>query len=557
MIFKELFHPEYLYDDFIKWRLTYKGGRDFVNQYLESYSSRESDADFKIRKKISYCPAFAKAAVNEIKNAIFQRMTDIKRNGGSESYQKAINGEKGGVDRCGSSMNTFIGTEILPEMLTMRKVGIFVDRPNDPGTTLLDSKPPYLYYYQAEAIRSWTYNEDNQLTNLLLEDTRWTYENNLPSKVSITFRKLELINGNVHVSIYDDKENIIEEYDLNIPVIPFVLFELSDSLLTDVADYQIALLNLASSDLGYLLKANVPFYTEQYSPNAETTHLKPVEGETGESKKEIKVGATVGRKYPIGTERPDFIHPSSEPLQASMNKQAQLKDEIRLLVQLAVSNLEPPKNVSAETRGFDERTLDAGLSYIGLILEWGENQINLIWAAYESNNNKNLNSLSPALTKYPEKYSLTNNKDKREEAEKLLTLVSKIQTLKGKKYIVKRALSLLIGDSVSNDQLQAAYQEIDTLEVIDDPEQLLSDLEAGIVDPETASKARLYPEGVVAKAQTAHIERAKAIAMAQAAANPAARGVNDMASNNSGAKDEKATSQDASQNNNFGGKKTK
>ena len=49
---------------------------------------------------------------------------------------------------------------------------------------------------------------------------------------------------------------------LPITRIPFVMLELYDSLLADVADYQIALMNLSSSDIAYALKSNFPFYTQ-------------------------------------------------------------------------------------------------------------------------------------------------------------------------------------------------------------------------------------------------------------------------------------------------------
>jgi hypothetical protein len=53
-----------------------------------------------------------------------------------------------------------------------------------------------------------------------------------------------------------------------------VVFNISDSLLADAADYQIALLNLNSADLGFALKANYPVYTEQVDWRSESPHLK-------------------------------------------------------------------------------------------------------------------------------------------------------------------------------------------------------------------------------------------------------------------------------------------
>ena len=64
---------------------------------------------------------------------------------------------------------------------------------------------------------------------------------------------------------------------IDIPEIPFVLMELDTSLMTDIADYQISLLNLASSDVNYALKSNFPFYVAQFNPVAELPTLRPPE----------------------------------------------------------------------------------------------------------------------------------------------------------------------------------------------------------------------------------------------------------------------------------------
>ena len=78
---------------------------------------------------------------------------------GRRATQTAIEGYKGGVDKRGSSMTTFMGRDVLPELLTMARVGVFVDMPPLSETTTLAEKGefdrPYLYWYKAEDIRSW------------------------------------------------------------------------------------------------------------------------------------------------------------------------------------------------------------------------------------------------------------------------------------------------------------------------------------------------------------------------------------------------------------------
>ena len=84
-----------------------------------------------------------------------------------------------------------------------------------------------------------------------------------------------------------------------------------------------ALLNLGSSDVSYALNSNFPFYTEQTDGRAGGASLKPIESENGTASaggkpsagnRDIKVGVTKGRLYPLKAERPGYIAPPSEPL---------------------------------------------------------------------------------------------------------------------------------------------------------------------------------------------------------------------------------------------------
>ena len=177
-------HPGYLsgMTDWDKWRLTYEGGDEFRDSYLERFSTREDQADFSARKAITPVPAFAKAAINDIRNAIYQRLRDVVRKGGSEVYQAAVNGSNLGVDHRGSTMNAFLGVKVLTELLVMGRVGVFVDHPLVPaGATLADvSRPaPYLYKYDIEDILSWTCSKPeapSEFQAILLRDTVMQYD---------------------------------------------------------------------------------------------------------------------------------------------------------------------------------------------------------------------------------------------------------------------------------------------------------------------------------------------------------------------------------------------
>lgn len=560
----DLTHPEYRtsYDNWEKWRRTYEGGDEYIEYYLEQFSSRESADDFEARKDMSYVPAFAKAAVNEVKDAIFQRIADVTRAGGPKTYLDAVKGLNGGIDLAGTSMNSFIGTIILPELLTMAKVGVFIDMPPLPGNTLIDQQGlrPYIYHYPVEAILNWVVDVKNNKTfsKLLLKDSVYEYcdVTGLPKEVKERYRYMWVQDGVVHTQFFDENSKPIDRFNeegidvitLNIPTIPFVVFELTDSLLKDVANYQIALLNLESSDIFYSLKANFPFYIEHFDPRVENLFRRPVGhevvktneesvqiiqgGEQADSiaakNQEIEIGSLTGRRIPKGLDAPTFINPSSEPLKASMAKQDQLKKDIRMLVKLAVTNLSP-KMASAESKDYDERGLEAGLSAIGLELEQGERLVAQYWQMY------NRASGEVSTVSYPQKYSLQSDKEKRNEAKDLIELTKTVSSVTFKREALKQVARITLGTNIKQETLTRIENEIDIAEVIVNPEELHRDIELGLIDPETASGAKGYPKGVVEKAKTAHAERVKRIAESQAKA----RGVMDMGGLENVGRDEK------------------
>lgn len=533
-------HPEYDEENWTKYALAYSAGHDFVENYVKMFSNKEDATEFINRKAYSYTPAFAKEAINEVKNAIFQRISDVTRTGGSELFRKVFEGQFGGVDLKCSSMNAFIGRDLLPELLIKAKVGVFVDMPILYGDTKTVEKGnhPYLYHYKAEDILSWDVAYDAQgfyFTSVLLRDYVNVFDEDLPADTEERFRLLRLVDGMVTCVFYNDEGiqcdvNGVEGeviYTINIPKIPFVVAELNQSLMADISDYQIALVNLASSDISYALRANFPFYVEQNDFRVNNNYMKqPEDTETGNSKQDI--GTMNGRQYPIGAERPAFINPSSEPLEASMKKQDTLKQEIRQLVHLALTNVEP-KMASAESKAQDQHGLEAGLSYIGLELETLERQIAQIWAMYEGSGNE-------ATIKYPKRYSLKSDEEKIAEAKTTGELIHRVPSLTFKKEIIKRVAGILLGDKVSAEVFDKIIKEIEEAKVLDaDPETIIKDVEAGLVDAKTASETRGYPKGCAELAKKEHAERLAEIAASQSKIQN--RGVKDMQNKEDAKKD--------------------
>jgi hypothetical protein len=528
-------HPEYT-SNILRWTLyeeVFKGGKDFVIKHLRKFSVREDDTDFVNRKYISYCPAHAKAAIIDIKNAIYQRMFEVSRLEGPATYQTAIQGNNGGVDLTGRTMTNFIGTICLPELLSIGKVGVFIDKfPIASGATRADIKniSPYLYYYPAKDILSWSY-QDNELIALLLRDyvEEIDEEYNLTNKIIEKYRYLKLTEKGVEFQFYNSAGQIDgSKIILNLEKIPFAISNLSQSLLVDVADYQVSLLNLESSDIAYSLHSNFPFYTEQFDPR--TVNIKKLmveDDDDGDPARanvidsgnpDVKVGVSHGRGYPKGFDRPAFIHPSAEPLQVSMLKQDKLKQDIRKLVNLSLSNLERPTG-SEPSRELDTQGLEAGLSYIGLELEKLERQIAVVWADYEKSES--------AEIKYPEDYSLETDEGRRKKALELSKMKEGIPSELYQREVSKEIIKTTMSQKVSSENLEIMYKEVDSaIVLVTDHATIRDDHEAGLVGTETASLAAGYPKGEVDKAKQDHAERAARIAQAQSKVSD--RGVTDL-----------------------------
>lgn len=571
-------HPVYnkMWAEWFKFRLVYRGGRDFIEEYLERFSKREDFDEYHRRKQITYAPSHAKSAVTDIRNSIFERMRDIVRIGGPDSYQRAIAGLDKGVDLDGSTMNGYVGRVLLKELLVMGKVGVYVDKfPQEEGASVAETtgNRPYLYHYPAEDIRSWRKDKFNSLNVLLLRDRVHIHDEITGLVVGFTtkFRLLTRIKVEdkiqVLVQFFDRVGEAIpaEDMILDLPQIPFVHFGISESLLTDVADHQIALLNLESSDMSYALKSNYPLYVEQFDPAADFTgglFTRPPGGpdspvsdhfigeihggsalhgaSTGhgasppDAKSDpaqvgrdhtVEMGASSGRRYPRGLNEPNFINPSPDPIRVSMEKQEKIKADIRRLVNLTAETV---TSRSVQPEAVNDATLQAGLAAIGLELEWGERRIAAIWSAYEDHNPEDIR------IQYPQTYSIKSDAERRAEAEELGKIGPTIPSQTFKKTVAKRQATIVVGHLIPNKDLKNIHAEIDAATVVTtDPNVIEKDFEAGFVSLETASAARGYPKGEVEKAKKDHAERLARIAAAQSPVptdivdRPASRGIPD------------------------------
>lgn len=549
-------HPSYVRDslDWELWRDTFSGGEYYRDHYLVKFSNRETQEEFNERKELTPIPTFAKSAILDVRNNIYQRLVGVSRVGGSAQYQDAIRGLRGGVDGEGSSIDSFIGKDVLTELLLMGKVGVYVDAAPPLGDTLADASfPPYLSYYRVEDILSYSKSprgKGGEFQSVLLRDWNVTIEGagsglpqgvNLPNGTEMGYRLVWKDDaGVVWFKLFDGEGEVkfhprsLEDGAVrtNLKRVPFVLFNVGDSLMKDVASYQRSLLNLASNDVYYALRSNSPFLTIQKDHYASGDHLKRPESAEGARGPAEEVGGGKGRYYGIGEDRPGFISPPTDPLEASMRLQEKLEDNIRHLINLAVSNKAGSRTESAESKKVGQGGLEAGLSFIGLILEAGEKMIATIWSEYE-----NVTNPKPAVVKYPDRYTLKGDMERLEEADSQLKLVERMPTQELKRVTAKMIVDTLVGGKLPQEQVEAIYRKIDSNPyILSDPQVTMQAHKSGLVSDVTASEALGYDgDDEVEQARKDRAERLTATIIAQtpgggsgaagtALTNPASRG---------------------------------
>ena len=526
-------HPEYKIANWRKWRLTYEGGERFINKFLYR-RNKEKPEDFQDRRKTTYNVNYVKSGVNKIRNSILNQLNEILRESDSESYLNAFRGLNRGVDMKGSSYIKFL-IDPLTELLVLGKVGIYVDSPNNSDLENLsfNNNHPYLYYYPPEDIIDWRY-DDEVLTRLLLRDSVYDYDElGFPQSEKDRFRFYILgsqdqnnrSNG-VNVYLSDRKSDLKTaplHQTLDLDEIPFVIGEVSSSLLVDVCNLQIALLNIESSDVDFILKSNIPFYIEQYDPRQEqyNQHVLEKEKVDEDGKKideeQVIIGSTQGRKYAAGLQAPSFIHPSSEPIQTSMSKEDQIKRSIYTLLDISLLEIEP-RSASAESRSRSERALESGMSAFGLVLNQMDSDIGRIWSKYE-------NTLPPNII-YPEVYDTSSDETKIREATDILSLKNKVTSATYKRELMKMASERLLRGKAPEKLLDISSEIDESPGTSSDPEDIASDIEHGIVGVQTASILRGYSDEEYLKAEESHARRL--IRIQEAQSNPSARGLSDL-----------------------------
>ena len=188
---------------------------------------------------------------------------------------------------------------------------------------------------------------------------------------------------------------------------------------------------------------------------------------------------------------------------------------------------QPP---SAEARDMDNQGLEAGLSFIGLVLETGERKVADHWSAYE---NKEPSKRKVAIVQYPNRYNLKTDSIKLDEATKFLKVLYTIPSQTIKREAAKQVVNMLLSGRIASDLVTKICDEIDKAPyTISDPTIIGDAKDKGLCSDETASQALGFNKGEAEQAAVDHAARAARILQAQTA--PGARGVGDVSSSPTG-----------------------
>lgn len=496
-----------LYDrnDWTEWRYCYQSGRQFRDEYLQRFSDRETKAEFARRRDyLTPIPSYARLEINRVKNAISQRLPDVIRRGGTVAWQEAMDGMGRGVDRRGSSMNSYTAKYLLPEILVMQRVGVLVDAPRVNGDTAADvpqNFQPYLNYYPVEHIERLIpapVESPSDWSAVMVRDIKREFDvaTGVGQDVT-TFRYYYLDpdrGDRLTIALMSDQgEELRAPIFTNLEKVPFVLYDILESLIRDVASYQIAHLNLMSGDTSYAMDANYPFMVRQRG-NAIPAHLL-------DNDDEADVGIQKGLWYDKGLNAPGFISPPTEPMKVSLELRKQFKEEVHELVTGALASLG------------EDGSMESGLAFIGQCLEDAESRLWDHWAAYEQAN--------PSRRKYPqvlypEDWSLKTDEQRLTEANAYIDLMNKLPGQLGKKAAAKAAYDRWLRGRLPVKEIDKIKKEVDDAPYsISDPAVVIKAKKEGIFSVETSALALGANEDEAEKAKKDKQDTQKAIAAAQ------------------------------------------
>jgi len=513
--------------DWIDWRYCYEGGRIFRERYLLPFSDRESVKEFERRRSLTPIPGYAQSGVDRVKNSLIQRLPDINRHGGTRTWKKAMDGELGGVDLKGSTMDSFLAHDIIPDMLVMGRIGTLVDAPeleNEDQLLMADIPDDFRPFYNPfcvediHEIHPAPHDSPSDWSAILLEERETKVDVwNASDECIRTFRYFWLNpdRGNrMSVQrISDQGDAMGPPVHTNLVRIPFTFADIRISLMSKVCAHQIAMLNMISADTSNSVDQNFPIMVRQRdntnNAGGGADHLVDDVGGDGS---EVEAGVNKGIWYGKNAAPPAYINAPSEPLEISLKMRDDLKTQVYELIFGTLTSIS------------EDGTIESGLASAGSALQRYENRLADYYTAYEETRPSKRTQVS---IEYPTTWSLKTQEERIAEAKQFLELIDQLPGREGRKAAIERVYDIMFRGLVSTEKLEEMKKAArDAPFTTSNPDIIFTALDKFAVGPQTASVALGFDDDEWEKAAEERDRRAASMIAAQSdAANGAARGV--------------------------------
>ena len=505
-------HPDINTELLKRWRLIKNGGDDFVDEFLEQ-RQKEDAASFRTRKKLTYDPATASSALDDVINSMAARL-DVSRTGGTKEYQDIIAGANGGVDRNGSSMNDFLIRETIPEICFMKKNCWVIHNFTDDSDL---RKVPWIVGYTNEQIFNWSYR-DGRLTAFAVKykASKINPDTGFSDEEVDVIRAFKLTDSGVETWLQTESDEELDpltleagssRVTLNLTKIPVVLFDLPVGLLSKIDKLQIAMLNLESADIEWLRVANITLYVEQGNGFPTSSLVKSEDDTEEEDNFEVTLGSKSGRRYGLGMNQPAFIAPPADPIRTSMEKQKQIEAKVKDILKATMSSM---SLASAESIQLLSQGMESCLFIIGTILKTGEEQFAEIFHEYLGRGENQV------TVSYPKKYELRTEADRHKKVKEIKEISKTLGSNTAKQYLEIEAAKTLLDGKIPYEEMVAIENEIkNTKFCIYDPDTVTSLVEGGIISHSLASESLGAPTTDYKTAEEEHIRRIVAVQVSQ------------------------------------------
>lgn len=543
----ELRHPTWTktHDSMVNWRLAYEGGEAFVNKNLRRYSRRETPTEFTERKTISYNPSHTKRVVNSIRNSIAAKLNEVVRTG-DPAYQKIIQED---IDNKKSSIDSFLASQVLPMLLVQKRALICVDAPPLPEKTTKaeDDGHPYAWFVSAEDLLTFHEDDDDGILDVALirESIDETDdETGLTTKCRMRYRFIKYLKPGMEFGGFSGEGVLIALYKDNgeedgEPVfikgmtrLPLIDINITTSIVEDIVRHQISLLNLASTDMQFLYRANFPVFTRQIKPNkslapkmgtkkvasapATVSQSSEFDEDDSNNKGATQMGVSTGLQYEEGLNSPSFIAPTTENIKISLEKQRALVEEIQVLSDLSLTNLSiKALEQSGKSKSMDQIGKEAGLAYLGTVLETAERELAEVFHEF-------LSSAVEYTITYPTDYSLKTQQERNEECESLDKVKKLIRNKMYQKSVEKRIAEIATRPFESAEEVKKIQDSIDLESWLDDNNE-----RAIAIQQDVMNKIMSVPTAQAMRGLDPEVEKAALEAAASAEADLLSGGIVD------------------------------